>query len=79
LALTRLALELRCTAEAAQASFTLRFYRAQSMRIRRHWPMGRDIQFATVLNLRCVPVPVLEARIGRFIPDGGKGSYPDIE
>jgi hypothetical protein len=26
-----------------------------------------------------VPLPVLTARIDRFIADGGKGPYPDME
>lgn len=33
----------------------------------------------TVLQLGSVPMPVLEARIDRFIKDGGKGPYPDME
>jgi uncharacterized protein (DUF885 family) len=33
----------------------------------------------TVLQLGSVPMPVLEARIDRFIKDGGKGPYPDEE
>ena len=33
----------------------------------------------TVLELGSVPLPVLEARIERFIADGGKGPYPDLE
>jgi uncharacterized protein (DUF885 family) len=33
----------------------------------------------TVLELGSVPLPVLEARIDRFIADGGKGPYPDME
>ncbi len=32
-----------------------------------------------VLELGSVPLPVLEARIDRFIADGGKGPYPDME
>ncbi len=32
-----------------------------------------------VLELGSVPLPVLEARIGRFIAEGGKGPYPDLE
>ncbi|SRR5579871_175195 len=32
-----------------------------------------------VLELGSVPLPVLEARIERFIADGGKGPYPDME
>ncbi|HYB33801.1 MAG TPA: DUF885 family protein [Steroidobacteraceae bacterium] len=32
-----------------------------------------------VLELGSVPLPVLEARIGRFIADGGRGPYPDME
>jgi uncharacterized protein (DUF885 family) len=32
-----------------------------------------------VLELGSVPLPVLEARIDRFIADGGKGPYPDEE
>jgi uncharacterized protein (DUF885 family) len=32
-----------------------------------------------VLELGSVPLPVLEARIDRFIAEGGKGPYPDIE
>jgi uncharacterized protein (DUF885 family) len=33
----------------------------------------------TVLELGSVPLPVLTARIDRFIADGGKGPYPDME
>jgi uncharacterized protein (DUF885 family) len=33
----------------------------------------------TVLALGSVPLPVLTARIDRFIADGGKGPYPDLE
>ncbi|WP_136162121.1 DUF885 domain-containing protein [Sphingomonas flavalba] len=33
----------------------------------------------TVLELGSVPLPVLSARIDRFIADGGKGPYPDEE
>lgn len=33
----------------------------------------------TVLQLGSVPMPVLEARIDRFIAEGGKGPYPDME
>ncbi len=33
----------------------------------------------TVLELGAVPLPVLEARIDRFIAEGGKGPYPDME
>ncbi|HWA92446.1 MAG TPA: DUF885 family protein [Rhizomicrobium sp.] len=33
----------------------------------------------TVLQLGSVPMPVLEARIDRFIAEGGKGPYPDEE
>ena len=32
-----------------------------------------------VLELGSVPLPVLEARVDRFIADGGKGPYPDEE
>ncbi len=32
-----------------------------------------------VLALGSVPLPVLDARIDRFIADGGKGPYPDEE
>jgi uncharacterized protein (DUF885 family) len=32
-----------------------------------------------VLELGSVPLPVLEARIDRFIADGGKGPYPELE
>jgi uncharacterized protein (DUF885 family) len=32
-----------------------------------------------VLELGSVPLPLLEARIGRFIADGGRGPYPDME
>jgi uncharacterized protein (DUF885 family) len=32
-----------------------------------------------VLQLGSVPLPVLTARIDRFIADGGKGPYPDME
>ncbi len=30
----------------------------------------------TVLSLGSVPLPVLEARIDRFVAEGGKGPYP---
>jgi uncharacterized protein (DUF885 family) len=33
----------------------------------------------TVLALGSVPLPVLTARIDRFIADGGNGPYPDLE
>jgi len=33
----------------------------------------------TVLELGSVPVPVLQTRIDRFIAEGGKGPYPDLE
>ncbi|MBI3677829.1 MAG: DUF885 family protein [Proteobacteria bacterium] len=33
----------------------------------------------TVLELGSVPLPVLDARIDRFIAEGGKGPYPDLE
>jgi uncharacterized protein (DUF885 family) len=33
----------------------------------------------TVLELGSVPIPVLQARVDRFIADGGKGPYPDLE
>ena len=32
-----------------------------------------------VLELGSVPLPVLQQRIGRFIADGGRGPYPDME
>ena len=32
-----------------------------------------------VLELGSVPMPVLQARIDRFIADGGKGPYPEME
>jgi uncharacterized protein (DUF885 family) len=32
-----------------------------------------------VLELGSVPLPVLDARIDRFIADGGRGPYPDLE
>jgi len=32
-----------------------------------------------VLELGSVPLPVLEARIDRFITEGGRGPYPDAE
>ena len=33
----------------------------------------------TVLELGSVPLPVLDARIDRFVAEGGKGPYPDME
>jgi uncharacterized protein (DUF885 family) len=33
----------------------------------------------TVLELGSVPLPVLQTRIERFIAEGGKGPYPDLE
>ncbi|HEX3914319.1 MAG TPA: DUF885 family protein [Steroidobacteraceae bacterium] len=33
----------------------------------------------TVLELGSVPIPVLQARIDRFIAQGGKGPYPEME
>jgi len=33
----------------------------------------------TVLELGSVPLPVLQARIDRFIAEGGKGPYPDLD
>jgi uncharacterized protein (DUF885 family) len=32
-----------------------------------------------VLQMGSVPLPLLEARIDRFIAEGGKGPYPDEE
>jgi uncharacterized protein (DUF885 family) len=32
-----------------------------------------------VLELGSVPIPVLQARVDRFIADGGKGPYPEME
>src|SRR6266700_311603 len=32
-----------------------------------------------VLELSSVPLPVVTARIDRFIAEGGKGPYPDME
>ena len=32
-----------------------------------------------VLELGSVPLPVLESRVDRFIAEGGKGPYPDVE
>jgi len=33
----------------------------------------------TVLQVGSVPMPVLQARIDRFIAEGGKGPYPNEE
>ncbi len=33
----------------------------------------------TILELGSVPIPVLGARVDRFIAEGGKGPYPDLE
>ena len=33
----------------------------------------------TVLQMGSVPLPLLEARIDRFIAEGGKGPYPEEE
>lgn len=33
----------------------------------------------TVLELGSVPIPVLQARVDRFIAEGGKGPYPEME
>jgi uncharacterized protein (DUF885 family) len=33
----------------------------------------------TVLELGSVPIPVLQARVDRFIAEGGKGPYPELE
>jgi uncharacterized protein (DUF885 family) len=33
----------------------------------------------TVLELGSVPIPVLQVRIDRFIAEGGKGPYPELE
>jgi uncharacterized protein (DUF885 family) len=33
----------------------------------------------TVLQMGSVPLPLLEARVDRFIKEGGKGPYPDEE
>ena len=35
--------------------------------------------YDTVLELGSVPIPVLQARIDRFIADGGKRPYPELE
>jgi len=32
-----------------------------------------------VLELGSVPLPVVTTRIDRFIAEGGKGPYPDME
>jgi hypothetical protein len=32
-----------------------------------------------VLELGSVPPPVVTARVDRFIAEGGKGAYPDME
>jgi hypothetical protein len=32
-----------------------------------------------VLEMGSVPLPVLEKRLDRFIAEGGKGPYPDLE
>ena len=32
-----------------------------------------------VLELGSVPLPVVTARIDRFVADQGKGPYPDVE
>jgi hypothetical protein len=32
-----------------------------------------------VLELGSVPLPVLKARVTRFVAEGGKGPYPDME
>ena len=32
-----------------------------------------------VLGLGSVPLPVVTARVDRFIAEGGKGPYPDME
>jgi uncharacterized protein (DUF885 family) len=32
-----------------------------------------------ILELGSVPIPVLQARVDRFIADGGKGPYPEME
>jgi uncharacterized protein (DUF885 family) len=33
----------------------------------------------TILELGSVPLPLIDQRIDRFIADGGKGPYPDME
>ena len=33
----------------------------------------------TILQLGSVPLPILTARVDRFIAEGGKGPYPDME
>jgi uncharacterized protein (DUF885 family) len=40
---------------------------------------SRALLDAVVLGLGSVPVPVVTARIDRFIAEGGKGRYPDME
>jgi len=35
--------------------------------------------YDAVLELGSVPLPVVTARIDRFIGEGGKGCYPDME
>ena len=41
---------------------------------------GAAIRFHdAVLELCSVPLPVVTARIDRFIAEGGKGPYPDME
>ena len=34
---------------------------------------------AAVLELGSLPLPLVTARIDRFIAEGGKGPYPDME
>jgi len=37
------------------------------------------IRMDALLELGSVPLPVITARIDRFIAEGGKGPYPDME
>jgi uncharacterized protein (DUF885 family) len=32
-----------------------------------------------VLELGSVPLPLVQQRVGRFIAEGGRGPYPDME
>jgi hypothetical protein len=42
-------------------------------------PENRFARECAVLELGSVPLPVVTARIGRFIAEDGKRSYPDLE
>ncbi len=58
----------------------MRFSR-RAPRRKRRWATQFNVRafHDAVLELGSVPLPVLTARVDRFIADGGKGPYPEME